>query len=108
MIIMTNKNQLLPGIVNDDVEFFLDDDKLKVIASGKVMDFTELSFSNIQILREEIEADKELKIHLLDMHPNSEYKRLEQFVRCRFGGLDYEGDITKNVVQKGEWWDCPL
>lgn len=105
---MANKNQLLPGIVNDDVEFFLDDDMLKVIAAGKVVDFTELSFSNIQILREEIEADKELKMHLLDMHPNSEYKRLEQFVRCRFGGLDYEGDITRNGVQKGEWWDCPL
>lgn len=105
---MANKNQLLPGIVNDDVEFFIDDDNLKVIASGKVMDFTELSFAHIQILKEEIESDLEVKMHLLDLYPNSEYKRLEQFVRCRFGGLDYQGDISKNGVQNGEWWDCPL
>lgn len=99
---------MLPGILDGGIEFFISGESVKTLASGKVNDFTDLPFATIQMLREEIEKDKEVKMHLLDMHPNSEFKRLEQFVRCRFGGLDYQADISANGVQEGEYWDCPL
>lgn len=105
---MTNQNKLLPGLTDDSVEFFIDDDKVKAITAGSVIDFTQLSFGHIQQLKEEIEKDEMVKMHLLDLHPNSEFKRLEQFVKCRFGGLDYQADISKDAVQDGEWWPCPL
>lgn len=105
---MANRTQIFPGILTDDTEFFLENDKIKVMSSGKVTEFTDLPFAKIQILKEEISKDNAVKATLLDMYPNSEYKRLEQFVRCRFGGLDYTADISANGVQSGEYWDCPL
>ena len=105
---MTNKNKILPGILDESIEFFVDEDKVKAISCGKLISFTELSFSHIQILEEEIERDQKVKAHLLNLFPNNRYKRLEQFVKCRFGGLDYEADISSGSLQDGEWWDCPI
>lgn len=105
---MTNDNKLLPGILSDGVEFFLHEETIKVISSGRVMNFKDLPFSTIQLLREEIDRQPKVMAELIAMYPDSENKRLEQFVKCRFGGLDYEPDLSRNGVQKGEWWDCPL
>ena len=105
---MTNQNKLLPGLKCNSVEFFMDNGSIKAITNGSIIDFTQLPFAHMQLLEEEIEKDKQVKMHLLDMHPNSKYKRLEQFVKCRFGGLDYQADMSSEGVQDGEWWPCPL
>jgi len=105
---MANQNRLLPGILTNDIEFFLSDNNIKALTSGKTIDFSEVPFKYIEALREEIDKDKKLKLHLFDLFPNNEYKRLEQFVKCRFGGLDYQADITADGLQEGEWWPCPL
>ena len=105
---MTNNNKLLPGILCDGIEFFVHADGIKFLSSGKVSDFTDLSFSYLQMLKECIDNDKEVKAELLNLHPNSEFKRLEKFTKCRFGGLDYVADIDKSGLQKGEYWNCPI
>ena len=58
-------------------------------------------------MKETIHADLPAKLELHDMHPNSEMLRVEQFARCRFGGLDFEGDIKEGKLQDGEYWACP-
>lgn len=105
---MTNQNKLLPGLMDGSIEFFIDTDKLKAITNGSVIDFTQLSFSGIKILQQAIDSNPEVKLHLFDMHPNDKYKRLEQFVKCRFGGLDYQADMSTDGLQDGEFWPCPL
>ena len=105
---MANETQTLPGMLTDEMEFFLQGNSLKAMTSGKVIDFTEVSFGYMQILKDEIEADPEVKMELLDLHPNSEFKRLETFVKCRFGGLDYEADLSHEGIQKGEYWPCAI
>lgn len=105
---MTNQNKLLPGMVDGAIEFFIDAERIKAITNGSVIDFSQLSFVTIQILQQAIDNDSEVKMHLFDMHPNDRYKRLEQFVKCRFGGLDYQADMSDNGLQDGEWWPCPL
>src|SRR5690606_7045028 len=37
-----------------------------------------------------------------------EIKQIEQFVKCRFGGLDYEADMTSDYIQEGEYIECPI
>lgn len=100
-------NRLYPGLADSSIEFFIDNNQTKVIQNSKVLPFTEVSFSIIQLLDEEIEKDLLVKIHLMDMHPTSKIKRTEQFVHCRFGGLDYQGDIKDGKLQDGEYWECP-
>jgi len=103
-----NTPKLLPGMACNAVEFFIHHDELKAIQHGKVIDFTELSFSVIQLLKEEIKKNKEINLALHDMHPNSEMKRIEQFAKCRFGGLDFQGDMKNGQLQDGEYWGCPF
>lgn len=102
-----NQTKILPGMVNNSVEIFVVENVVKAIRRGKVIDFTDLPLGIIQRLKEEINKDKQLKLALHDMHPDSSWKRLEQFAKCRFGGLDFQGDITEDAIQDGEYWDCP-
>lgn len=98
---------LYAGMNDSNVEFFTVEGEAKVIANRKIKDFTETPFAIIQILSEAIEKEKPLKMALLDWHPNSRYKRIEQLVKCRFGGLDFQADIKNNTLQEGDYWKCP-
>ncbi len=104
----TTKPHMYAGLLNSGIEFFTVEDEVITFLNGKVLSFTELPFNVIQLLREEIENDISLKMALLDWHSNSEFKRLEQLAKCRFGGLDFKADIIDNKLQEGEYWDCPV
>ncbi len=108
MTLTKTNTKLYPGMNGSGIEFFTVESEVKVISGGKIYNFTELSFPIIQLLREEINNNKVLKMALLDWHPKSEFSRLEQFAKCRFGGLDFEADIKSNQLQSGEYWDCPI
>jgi hypothetical protein len=101
-------NNLLPGLTDESVEFFTHERTLRVIKGGKVVSFTDLPFSTISILKEEIKKNNCIQTALHDMHPTSEIKRVEQFAICRFGGLDMQGDIVNGQLQDGEYWECPM
>lgn len=106
---MTQSNTLTmyPGMLCSATEFFVDGEQTKFIQNSKILPFSDISFSTIQILDEEIENNPQVKSELFDMHPNSKIKRTEQFIRCRFGGLDFQGDIKNGKLQDGEYWACP-
>jgi DNA-binding CsgD family transcriptional regulator len=103
-----NALKLLPGMACNSVEFFVHHSEMKAIQHGKVIDFTELPFATIEIMQEEIKKNKEVNLALHDMQPYSSIKRVEQFAKCRFGGLDFQGDIKNNQLQDGEYWPCPM
>jgi hypothetical protein len=96
-----------PGMTDSSTEFFLEKDELKAIQNGKIKTFTELPFTTIEILKEEIGKSIDVQRSLHAMHPTSDMKRIEQFATCRFGGLDFNADIKDGEVQDGEYWPCP-
>lgn len=100
--------KLLPGMTDQSVEFFNDNGHVKIIKNGQILPFTEISFYEIEIIKNEISNDQHVISSLKEMHPDSEMKRIEQFVSCRFGGLDHSGDIVDGVLQDGEYWPCPF
>lgn len=104
------ETKIYPGMISEEIEMFVVENELKFIQNGKVGSFAELPYATFQILREAIDNDKDVFQHLHIMHPNSEYRRIEQFAKCRFGGLDFTGDICSNTgeLQDGEYWECPL
>lgn len=104
---MTTTNRTYPGMLCTGTEFFTDNDGLKIIQNGKVLSFCETSLDTLAFLHKTIQKDKAANLELHDMHPNSKFKRIEQFVKCRFGGLDFKPDIKDGVLQDGEYWDCP-
>ena len=108
MMTLTKKPNLYPGMIDSSIEFFTVEGEAKMMTNGKISSFTELPFVIIELLRDVVNKDPQLKMALLDWHPNSEYKRLEQLIKCRFGGLDFTADIQNNTLQEGEYWECPV
>ena len=100
--------KIYPGMTADrSLEIFAYQGELKAMKDGKVNSFTDLSFSDIALLKEEIDANIDVKLALHDMHPDSEVKRIAQFAFCRFSGLDFQADIIDGKLQDGEYVDCP-
>lgn len=100
--------RIYSGLNDPHVEFFIDNDQLKVIANGKVQDFYDLPVSTLIVLRDYLKHNPKVDTILKQWHPESEMKRLETFVRCRFGGLDFTPDIKNLELQDGEYVECPL
>jgi DNA-binding CsgD family transcriptional regulator len=105
--ISTTTNGMYPGMLCSSTEFFIAENETKIIQSGKILPFCEISLGTIRVLEEAINQDINAKLELHDMHPFSQMKRIEQFARCRFGGLDFAGDIKEGKLQDGEYWNCP-
>lgn len=99
--------KVYPGLICNSTEFFVHENDIKVIQDGSVKNFEQLPFATIQILKEAIAGEHNVQTALKNIHPGSDMKRLEQFVRCRFGGLDFQADIKEGILQDGEYWPCP-
>jgi DNA-binding NarL/FixJ family response regulator len=100
--------KIYPGMSCHGLEFFLHGSDFKIIQHGQVKAFDEIPYQTSQIILEAINASPEITAALLEMHPDSQSKRIEQFAKCRFGGLDFQADIIEGELQDGEYWACPL
>lgn len=100
-------NRQFPGMGDSSIEFFISEKETKVIQHGQVLSFSEIPFATLKMLETTIQEDLTINLELHDMHPTSKLKRIEQFARCRFGGLDFVGDIIDGKLQEGEYHDCP-
>ena len=96
-----------PVMSSTSAEFYVSDDQVLLIQNNRILPFSEISEEYAELLQNEIESDSEVKKALLELHPDSHIKRLEQFTKCRFGGLDYQADIENGKLQDGEYWECP-
>jgi len=104
----TTTTRIYPGLKCSSVEFFNDNKKVKAFSQGKIQDFYDLPFSILMVLRDALKNEHDADTVLKEWFPGSEMKRLEKFVSCRFGGLDFTPDIQNLTLGKGEYWDCPL
>ncbi|WP_341221894.1 hypothetical protein [Polaribacter atrinae] len=107
MTLTNQKNTFYPGMISSDVEFFVVEDEMKFISEGEIKSTRKLPFSIIQLTQEEIEKDAAADAALNEWHPESEFKRQNQFLKCRYGGLDFSADIEDNKFKDGDYWDCP-
>jgi DNA-binding CsgD family transcriptional regulator len=104
----THNIKTYPGMIDSNYEFFKSSGGLKVISSGTVLKFKDISMPLYQLLKERMKAEPDAMNILRSWFPNSELCQLEKFAECRFGGLDFTPDISESEIQDGEYWDCPL
>jgi len=102
----TTQTKIYPGMLDDQVEFFKCSTGVKIISSGTITAFSEIATHTYQLLKEKLAIDTPALEILKQWYPNSELQRIEKFTECRFGGLDFTPDISKNNLQDGEYWDC--
>lgn len=105
---MAHTDKIYPGLDCSSIEFFNQDNKIKAFTKGKMVDFEDLPYTYHQILKDALVKEPETLKFLKEWHPESEMKVIEQFVKCRFGGLDFVPDIKNLELQTGEYWECPL
>lgn len=100
--------KIYPGLIDSSVEIFVHENQLKAFAKGQTYDFNDLPYTYHAIFSEALSKEPETQAILKEWFPESEIKQREQFVKCRFGGLDYTPDIKDMKLQDGEYWECPL
>lgn len=100
--------KIYPGLICSSVEIFVHENQLKAFAKGQTCDFQDLPYAYHAILSEAMEKEPTTLSILNEWYPESKVKQLEQFAKCRFGGLDYTPDIKNMELQDGEYWECPL
>jgi DNA-binding CsgD family transcriptional regulator len=104
----TTQSRLYPGMVDTNVEFFKSAQGVKVISKGIIKKFNQLSPQVYQILKTSLSKEAHATQILNEWYPNNELQQLEKFTECRLGGLDFTPDIQGNVLQDGEYHDCPF
>jgi len=104
----TAQSRLYPGMIDQGVEIFKTKEGVKVISSGTIIAFQDIPMPIYQILKENMVSDVKAFPILKHWYPNSELQQLEKFASCRFGGLDHTPDISNNILQDGEYHDCPF
>jgi len=107
MTLANQKPNLYPGMISSGVEFFAVEGERKFIANGKVECTTNLPAGIIQLAEEKIKKNPNVEKALLEWHPNSSFKRVDQFLHCRYGGLDFTADFEDNTFKEGDYFDCP-
>lgn len=100
--------RIYPGLNCNSIEFFNQDNQVKLFTKGKMLDFEDLPYSYHQQIEDARKANPEAQAILDEWFPNSSLQQNEKFVKCRFGGLDFTPDIKNHQLQDGEYWDCPL
>ena len=98
---------LYPGMNCDGMEFFAVESEMKFIADSEIQCISKLPYSVIQTGNEFIENNEELKDALYELHPSSQFARLNQFLSCRYGGLDHSADFANNEFKEGDYHHCP-
>jgi DNA-binding CsgD family transcriptional regulator len=100
-------NALYPGMIDNKVEFFAVEGGMKFIKDSEVQCTTKMPYSLIQLGYEEIAKEPEVEKALQEWHPNSKFNQLQQFLKCRYGGLDFSADMENNQFKEGDYWNCP-
>lgn len=107
MTLINNAPSLYAGMNCSGIELFAVESEMKFIADKKVQSILNLPYGIRQLTQEEINKDEAVKHALQEMHPNSVFDQQNQFLQCRYGGLDFSADIKNNQFQEGDYWDCP-
>lgn len=90
---------------NQGIEFFATKgDVYMVCPDGDVKNFSQFPTSVLNRLRAEIEKDPKLEAALRQISENC-IDELKQFVRCRFGAFNNQGDLVDDKLH-AEYVDC--
>lgn len=95
---------------DDSLELFFheEEEKMKAIIQGKVVDFSELESEDIQFLIEILETEMSTAVTLREMCGPDVQTMLEKLARCRFGGLNFQPDyLPLSQTSFADAVDCP-
>jgi DNA-binding NarL/FixJ family response regulator len=86
------------------IEFFATgDDVFMIDQEGQLKPFDRFPLEVLDRLREEIEADAKLEQALDELTSGTD--QIRQFIRCRFGAFNNQGDLVDGVLT-AEYIDC--
>lgn len=101
-----NDSKIPAGILDDNIEFFVDNWKVRFLQHGALHDFEELSLDGAADLRSEMDERPEVHQSLMEMGISNPAKQLEQYIHCNYGGFDSRADLTSEGISIKEYWDC--
>lgn len=107
MNLIDSRQQLPPGLIDGSVEFFIHDRDVKCLYNSQVYKFADLPSHIIELVEAEMLAHPKAMKALADWDITDQNEQIRQFIACRFGGFDYQADISADgKIQPAEYIDC--
>lgn len=109
MLNASNHSKLIAGMVDQGVEFFVDQNEVKCIHNGRVYSYGEFPEWIMEAVQENMLKYPEAIKALAQWENLHESDYIRQYIYCRFGGLDFDPDIDKDRrFSFAEYFDCGL
>lgn len=109
MLNAQNHNRLIAGLVDNGVEFFVNNNEVHCTNSGKIYAYKDFPKWIIEIIEEDMLKYPEALKALSSWENLHESDYVRQYIYCRFGGQDADADInTDGQIHYSEYFDCGL
>ncbi len=103
-------NQKLPaGLEDKGAEFFVSPEtgKIRCLHAGSVLEWDQIPDYLLEIVADDLAKHPEAIKAIKDWNIHDSDEMLQQYIFCRFGGFDYEADIsTCGNILYTEYFDC--
>lgn len=107
---MKEQSRIPAGLMDDNFEFFQWRGVLMVLSGGRVRAFERLPARDPVVLKvkQDMAGHPAAMAALDDMGITGRLDRMVRYIRCRYGNLDGNPDITVDGSTSDEYWDCGL
>ncbi len=103
---MNETNNAPPGLLNDDIEFFVMNGEAQYLRDGKIRLWKEITLDVAAILRAQLDSDPKGLAGIEAMGIEDPIDQLQQYVFCNFGEFDKNADIETGGMIHREYWNC--
>lgn len=97
---------LPPGLIDENIELFSQENKAMALFKGRVVSLFELPLPILRIITEELVSNEPAFLALQLAGYETLDKQLEKFTVCRFGSFDHLPDYSQGQLAKSEYHDC--
>lgn len=98
--------KVVAGMIDDhSIEFFMADNKNLAMFKGVVTPIADLPDGILSKIEEYITPEVGEYLTLLNV--NGRISRIEKFLSCRYGSLDFTADFADGELKEPEYWHCP-
>jgi DNA-binding CsgD family transcriptional regulator len=94
------------GIVDINIEFFLNGDAIEFIKGGTRQPFENMDVADLAIIRAEIDSNPAALRALEEMEIFDPVQQIKQWIRCNMGDFDSRADLTPDGIVIREYFDC--
>jgi DNA-binding CsgD family transcriptional regulator len=100
-------NTIPAGLVDENIEFMVENGEVKFTMNGTLHDFLELTVNDLAVVENAFKTDFKAQTGIELIGITDPIERLKKYIFCRWGALNSKADIDHDSDDLDiEYWDC--